>query len=54
MSEEYVDEIYDDTVEENPDELLDDDELSPEEAGFLKGYEEAYDDEEEELDKEFE
>ena len=48
-------EVYDDSIEEKSEENLDDDEISPEEQGFLKGYDEAYvKNKEEDLDKEFE
>ena len=50
-------EYYDDSLETDSAEKNEDkDELSPEEEGFLKGYDEAYDDESEEddIDKEFE
>ena len=38
MAEEEKDTIYDD---EGREEMIDDDELSPEEEGFMRGYEEA-------------
>jgi len=54
MADEFED--YDDSIEESTQELGEDDELSPEEEAFLKGYEEAYEEdiEEEDIDKEFE
>jgi len=53
--DEYYEEEYDDTEEDEVD-GIDEDELSPEEAAFLKGYDDAYDidSEEDEIDKEFE
>jgi hypothetical protein len=57
MSEGFEDDIYDDSIEESDEDALEDDELTPEEEGFLKGYEEAYERktiDEDELDKEFE
>ena len=50
------DEYYDDSIETEPEDNEDKDELTPEEEGFLKGYDEAYDDvsEEDDIDKEFE
>ncbi len=48
-------EVYDDSIEEKPEDALDNDEISPEEEGFLKGHDEAYDEtKEKDLDKEFE
>jgi|TARA_B100001971_G_C18109956_1_gene493618 hypothetical protein len=43
MTEEEYNEKEDETVydEEGREDLVDDDELSPEEEGFMKGYEEA-------------
>lgn len=42
MSEEnYYEEMYDDSVDQDTTSLVDDDEISPEEEGFMKGYEEA-------------
>ncbi len=41
--------IYD---EEGREEMMDDDELSPEEEGFMKGYEEADEEKEEKEEKE--
>jgi hypothetical protein len=56
MTVENDDEVYDDSVEEKRTEKLEDDEISPEEEGFMKGYDEAYESEETEdkIDKEFE
>lgn len=56
MTEEHDDEVYDDSVEASKSDMLEDDEINPEEEGFMKGYDEAYDAEEaeEEIDKEFE
>ncbi len=47
-------EYYDDSLETTPEEV--DDDLNPEEEGFLKGYDEAYDhnSDEDDIDKEFE
>ena len=46
MAEEY-DDVVDTNVEDTPEDLLSGDEISPEEEGFMKGYEEASDSEEE-------
>ena len=56
MSDEYYEEGSDDSIEESPENLLEDDEVSPEEEAFMKGYDDAYEEEidEEEIDKEFE
>lgn len=51
------DQHYDDSLESESEKTNeDDDELSPEEKGFLKGYDEAYKDasDEDDIDKEFE
>ena len=49
-------ENYDDSLETTSKDNEDKDELSPEEEGFLKGYDEAYDEksEDDDIDKEFE
>jgi len=51
MAEDKDDSIYD---EEGREEMVDDSEISPEEEGFMQGYDEASDDKEEddEEDKE--
>jgi len=50
------DDKVDDTVEEKVDDMLDDDEITPEEEAFMKGYDttESVEEEEDEIDKEFE
>ena len=55
MTDEYQEE-FDDSVEESSDNFVDDDDLSPEEEGFMRGYDEAGEIEadEDEVDKEFE
>ena len=50
------DDSYDDSLEESPEEMLDEDALSPQEEAFLKGYDESDEDETDEdaIDAEFE
>lgn len=56
MSDEFEDDVYDDSITESPEDSLEDDEITPEEEGFLRGYESDAEEsiDEEELDKEFE
>ena len=56
MSKEYYEDEINDSVEESAEKMVEDDEISPEEEGFLKGYNEAaeYSEDEEDIDKEFE
>ncbi|MBT3721467.1 hypothetical protein HN789_02740 [archaeon] len=56
MANDFEDEVYDDSINESPKDQLDDDEITPEEEGFMKGYDSAYDEtvDEDDLDKEFE
>ena len=53
MTQEDVDEFEEETVydEEGRADLVDDDKISPEEEGFMRGYEES-DDKEDEVDAE--
>ncbi|NQV09248.1 hypothetical protein HQ529_05335 [Candidatus Woesearchaeota archaeon] len=46
MVEEYED-VVDADADESPEELLDDDEISPAEEGFMKGFAEAAEDKKE-------
>jgi len=52
----HEEDVYDDTIQETSSEMLEDDEISPEEEAFLKGYEDDADEtmDEDEIDKEFE
>jgi hypothetical protein len=57
MKDDNYREEDEDSLEESPEEMLDEDELSPREEAFLKGYEETDEKEEideEDIDKEFE
>ena len=52
----HEEDVYDDTIQETSSEMLEDDEISPEEEAFLKGYEDDIDEtmDEDEIDREFE
>jgi len=53
MADDYSDEYYDDEVGYGEEEdLSDDDDLSPEEEGFMKGYDEATENEDEDSEDE--
>jgi len=52
-----AEDTYDDSENETPDEMLEDDEISPEEEAFMKGYEDDANEgfeSEDDIDKEFE
>ncbi|MBN1503056.1 hypothetical protein JW930_05920 [Candidatus Woesearchaeota archaeon] len=57
MADDYEDDEYDDSISESREEALEDDEVSPQEAAFMEGYDQESgeaEDEEEDIDKEFE